>query len=204
MEIYSTEEQQEQAIVSFIQRYWIAFVVLIIVVIGLSAGWYYYQDVQTQKASQASMAFAQLIEKTPEKGQVEAFKAFSEKYKGVNDYPAMAQLVLASKLVKAKQYKQAEAALKQAVAQSEKPVKSLSALRLARLQLQLKQYAHAFESLKTVTDKAFKGTASALKGDIYFAQGKMAQAKNAYQQALADGAGRDSTIQLKLDNLSGE
>ncbi|MFM2486467.1 YfgM family protein [Celerinatantimonas yamalensis] len=206
MEIYATEEQQEQAVLGFLQRYWIAIVALIVIVLVGGAGWFWYQhqiDSQTQTASQ-SYQDTLLKAAQADKVNPDVFKAYAKKYQGAGSYPQMAQLMLANRLVQDKHYVQAATALSSVVTVADEPIKSLAALRLARVQSQLKNYDAAMKTLDGINLPSFKGIVESLKGDVWVAKGNVGQARNAYQQALADGEGSDPALQQKIDNLAGE
>ena len=70
-----------------------------------------------------------------------------------------------------------------------------------------KKYDEALKLLDTEHPEAFTGLFADLKGDIFVAQGKMAEAKAAYKQALeklpAAGTYR-AIVQVKLDGLGGD
>jgi predicted negative regulator of RcsB-dependent stress response len=87
---------------------------------------------------------------------------------------------------------------------SDDSVKSIAQLQLAGLQFEEKKYDDALKTLAEKHDPAFDGLLSDLKGDILVAQGKPAEAKKAYAEALAKldekGKFRKYTEQ-KLDAL---
>ncbi|CAG9297464.1 YfgM family protein [Celerinatantimonas diazotrophica] len=203
MEIYSTEEQQEQAIIGFLQRYWIALVAVIIIVIAASVGWFLYQDHQNNTALQASTAF-EAIMKSSSDDKVVQLQSFIDKYPNAKSYPYMARMVLAKLFVNNNKYQQAADALSVVAQKADEPLRSLAMLRLARVQLALKKDQAALATLNGITGKPYKGSVEALKGDVYVAKGNIGEARDAYQQAIADGDGSDPSLQLKLDNLAGE
>ncbi|MFM2482865.1 YfgM family protein [Celerinatantimonas sp. YJH-8] len=209
MEIYSTEEQQLQAVKGILQRYWIAIAVAIVVVIAAAIGWSIYQSHQSQKTVLASQAYQHLLLESAKGNDVtaEALEQFISTYQGAGNYAQLAQLILANKQVAQKQYKEASVTLQRVIARSEQPVQGLAVIRLARVLIQLKQYDNALATLRQLKGKAFKGIVAALNGDIYVAQGtpdSIKAARDSYQDAIADGQGIDPTVQLKLDNLAGE
>lgn len=203
MEIFSTEEQQEQAIISFLQRYWIALVAVIVIVIAASVGWFLYQDHQDDRALQASAAF-ETIMKSDAGDKVAQLQSFIDKYPDARSYPYMARMVLAKSFVDQKKYEQAADVLSVVREKADEPLRSLAMLRLARVQLALNKGQDALATLNAITGKLYKGSVEAIKGDVYAAEGHIGKARDAYQQAIADGNGSDPSLQLKLDNLAGE
>lgn len=81
-------------------------------------------------------------------------------------------------------------------------VKTIAILQLAALKLEDKQYDEALKVLANAKEPGFTGLVEDLKGDILMAQGKKADARKAYQEALknleADGEYRKLT-EYKLD-----
>lgn len=204
MEIYATEEQQLQAVKGIVQRYWIAIVAAVVVIFAAAIGWTLYQQHQAEQAQQASVEFSQLLANDGKDADAEALNQFISEHQGAKNYPVMMGLIAANKEVAQQQYKEAAETLKTVAALAEEPLKSIAQLRLARIQLQLKQYDAALASLTSVKDEAFKGAVATVRGDIYVAKGNPGEARNAYQQALTSKVGAGPAIQQKLDNLVGE
>jgi predicted negative regulator of RcsB-dependent stress response len=71
-------------------------------------------------------------------------------------------------------------------------MRSVAMLQLAAMHLEAKQYDDALKVLADKHDAAFDGLFSDLKGDALMAQGKQADAKVAYKEALSklDDKGR--------------
>jgi predicted negative regulator of RcsB-dependent stress response len=91
-------------------------------------------------------------------------------------------------------------------------VRDLARLRLAALLLDEKDYDGAMKALATAPAAPFLPRFGELKGDILASQGKTAEAKAAYESAMATldagdkSASRDSyreVLQAKLDALGG-
>ena len=84
------------------------------------------------------------------------------------------------------------------------PVKAVASLQLATLHLDAKDYTNAEKVLSAKLDQGYMGLKNALLGDVYVAQGKAAEAKKAYENALTylDKEGRLRLFtQQKLDSL---
>lgn len=83
-------------------------------------------------------------------------------------------------------------------------LRDIARLRLAGVLLDEKSYAEAMKLLETKPEESMTGLYADLRGDILAAQGKHADARNAYQLALdrSDaGSPYRATLQLKLDSL---
>ena len=98
---------------------------------------------------------------------------------------------------------QAESVLKEALAQANDEVLSaVSALRLAAVQLQQKQFDAALQTLGGVKGEAWNSRKSLLVGDIQLAKGDKAAAQQAYQQAKQGASQTEQQlIQVRLNNL---
>ena len=148
-------------------------------------GWQIYQHQQNAKASQLYEALQQLKE-TDTKAVREISGQLIDKYSGTT-YAGRAAVLAARANYKANDRKSAAAQLQWALDNgSEDAVKSIAALQLAGLQLENKQYDSALKTLATRNDDGFKGLISDLKGDVLVAQGKKAEARKYYLDALAN------------------
>jgi len=82
----------------------------------------------------------------------------------------------------------------------------IARLRLTQLLLNEAQYQQALEFAEQSETAAFDSLFTELRGDIYAAQGQVAQARAAYQSALlklSPGEPRQVLLQLKLDDMAG-
>lgn len=83
-------------------------------------------------------------------------------------------------------------------------LRDLARLRLAGVLLDEKGYEEALKVLETKPADSMNALYADLRGDILLAQGKHAEARNAYQLALdrtEAGSAYRATVQLKLDSL---
>ena len=89
---------------------------------------------------------------------------------------------------------------------SEEELKAIARFRIAQVLLDDKQYDEALKALDVKTDEAFAPLYADLRGDILASAGKNADARSAYQTALAKldaKSGYRAFIQAKLDALGG-
>lgn len=205
MEIYSSEEQQVEAIKRFWQQYGKAIVAG--VAIGLVAlyGFRYYQAQQRSNAETASAGFNQLIEQR-ESGNPEDWLAQAQGFIAKSDdntYAIFAALVAAKEAVDAQKPDVATERLQWAVTHAkDSSVKAIAQLRLARIQKDQGNYDAALTTLNTAVPESFVALQAELKGDILLLSGKAAEAKTAYQQALAVAGENAQLLQVKLDDLA--
>lgn len=123
---------------------------------------------------------------------------------GSTVYAALASLRAAKTDIDAGDLKAAEAQLTWAVDHaSQKELALLARVRLAGVLLDEKQYDQALTVLKVDAPAAFESEFADRRGDIYAAQGKLADARAEYSQALSKAGAQASRglIQMKLDSL---
>ncbi len=211
MATYDLEEQEQ---IDALKHFWrdygrlvIAAVVAFVVGVGGTQGWKYYKRTQAESASQQFVK----LEEAVEKGDVNEIRNVADGIIadfGATAYAPMAALVVAQTEYEAGELDAAKARLQWAIdnAASEE-VQMLARLRLAAVLLDQEQYDAALQLLDQKVTQALSGAYADLRGDILVAQGKPAEARAQYQQAL-DQAQDDSAwrnvVQLKLDALSGE
>lgn len=166
-------------------------------------GWKYYQHKQALEASVQYEALTQLDVKDI-KGVRSISGQIMEKYAGT-PYAARAALIAAKANYAANDAKSAKAQLEWALSHAqEDALRAIAQLQLAALQYDEKQYDAALKTLAEKHDAGFDGLFADLKGDILAAQGKKAEARTAYAEALAklDAEGRyHRYTERKLDAL---
>ncbi len=147
-------------------------------------GWKYYQHRQALEASVQYEALTQLDIKDVK--QVRSISGqLMEKYSGT-PYAARAALMAARANYEAGDAKSAHSQIEWAMAHArEDAVKAIALLQLASLQFEDKKYDEALKTIGEKHDAAYDGLLLDLKGDILVAQGKPADAKKAYTEALA-------------------
>ena len=205
MEIYSTEEQQEEAIKKAIKDNWLVVVVGATLGLGGVYGWRYYDA--SVKATQAahSDAYAEVVEKVGQDGQ--DIVAMSNQYIDSHDnqsYTVMLAMYAAKEAVAKKDYTEASKQLKWAADNAQdKSFKAVVQIRLARVQAEMDQLDDALATLSGTFPESFKAQLEETKGDIYLKKGDKDKARMAYQAAADnDGLTGNNGLQFKLDNLA--
>ncbi|WP_299497100.1 tetratricopeptide repeat protein [uncultured Shewanella sp.] len=204
MEIYSTEEQQVDAIKQFWKDYGTSIVIGAVVGLGGLFGWNYYSDHQVKQTETASEAFQALTVSGETEAQLlTGAENFSKNY-SESGYQALIELMVAKAAVEQEDYDKAMTALKSVIASDpDQSLVMLASIRLARVQAQQGQFAAAIATLDQVSAPAFFAQRDELKGDFLVQQGEMEQAKTAYQSAIDEGGLATSpALQMKLDNLN--
>ena len=203
MEIYSSEEQQVEAI----KRFWNEYGKAILggVVIGLAAlyGWRYYQAEQRASAEALSGSYAQLIQQqsSNEEWLAQAQSFIAEQ--GSSSYAVFAALLAAKEAVNASNLPEAIKQLSWVQQNTtDASVKAIAQIRLARVQRETGDYAAALATLNQTVPVSFAAQQAELKGDVLQASGDLPAAKAAYQQALAQAGQNTQLLQIKLDELA--
>ncbi|MBK8637446.1 MAG: tetratricopeptide repeat protein [Chromatiaceae bacterium] len=205
MNAYETDEEKVEAIKGWWKENGISVVGGLAIGLAAVFGWRAWVDHQEGMAQQASSAFEQLVA-TVEAGNAAAARTQAalllEKH-GETPYGALANLMLARVEMVTKQPEAARKALEQAMAKAPDPgLARVAALRLVRL-LMAQGDLEAAATLIAQQDQgtAFKGDFAALRGDLALAAGRAAEARAAYDQAIALGAANAALLQLKVENL---
>lgn len=179
---------------------------IVLALVLIYAAWQGYQYMQHQKAVEASDLYQKLV-------QLDSNKADLIKFEGaklMNDYASTpyagrAAVLLAKTSFQSDDIKSAKSQLEWAIANAqEDAVKAIARLELSTLLLSEKDYDGAEKLLTADIDPGYIGLKESLVGDIYIAQGKTKEAKQAYENALAklDRDGRLYLLtQQKLDAL---
>jgi predicted negative regulator of RcsB-dependent stress response len=136
----------------------------------------------------------------------DAMAQLADKYAGTG-YAPRAALLVAALLFEGGDKPGAQAQLAFVLERTgEDELKQIARLRLAAVQLDDKQYDEALRTLDAKHDEAFAGVYADLRGDILVAAGRTAEARTAYQTALARLDPRSAyrnLVQVKLDSVGG-
>lgn len=200
MDIYSTEEQQAEAIKRFFRENGLSLALGVAIGLGGLYGWKAYNQSQITTAENASDAYTQLVEGGAVLGAADTFIA---EHKDTN-YSVLAAFVAAKEAVEKDQLDVASEKLSWVVENvNNADLKATATTRLARVQIAQQQYDQALSTLNGKFADSFTATVAELKGDIYTAQGDVNQARTAYQ-AAADAGGLENNplLQIKLDDLA--
>lgn len=184
----------------------LAVAVFAAVLVGMQS-WRYYQKSQQQQAAQVYEALQNGVQGKDIKRVREAAGQLIEKYPAT-PYAARAALLVAGANYELGDAKSAKAQLQWVIEHAkEDGARDIARLRLAGMQLDDKNYAEAMKLLEASHQKSFDGLFADLKGDVLAAQGKIADARTAYNTAL-EKIDEKSTyrqiVQMKLDSLGAQ
>ncbi|HZX71873.1 MAG TPA: tetratricopeptide repeat protein [Rhodanobacter sp.] len=180
------------------------------VLIGLVGifGWQQWQKHQAGNQSEASQLYeqAKVAELT---GKADVAAQLTDQLKkdyAKSPYAVFAVSDLARQQVRGKQLKEAAASLQWAESHAtDAPLKSLTLLRIARVELASKQAKAALATLDRIPADSFKGLAQELRGDALVKLGRQDDARKAYHTAmsvLSEDAPQRGALQMKLDDLA--
>lgn len=204
MEIYSTEDQQVDAIKQFWKDY--ATPIVIGAVVGLAGlyGWSHYANAKVDNAELASESYQQLVTENLSADKLSAAVAKYDKEHSLPAYQAMLNLTFAKTAAEAGDFVKAEQALQKVIDTNPGADMAVVArLRLARVQAQQGELDKALATLDQVKDMAFAAKRDELKGDFLVRLDKDSEAREAYQAAInAGGLQMSPELQMKIDNLN--
>ena len=200
MDIYSTEEQQAEAIKRFFRENGISLALGILVGLGGLYGWKVYNQNQITTAEKASDSYTALVESDDVLSSADAFISENKD----TNYATLAAFVAAKDAVEAKKLDVASEKLSWVVSNTPNTeLKAIAITRLARVQIAQTKYDDALTTLNAPLPEAFNANVAELKGDIYTELGNKDQARTAYQAAIdAGGLTSNPLLQIKLDDLA--
>ncbi len=173
------------------------------------AGFQYWKNHTAKQSAEAAAHFENMnnaLEAGDTKAAREQGALLVDKY-GTTPYATRAAMLIASINVQGKDTKSAKAQLQWVVDNSkEAALRDVSRLRLAGLLLDEKDYEGALKQLNAAHTDAYAPRFDDLKGDVYLAQGKTAEAREAYSAAYArlkDDNPLHGVVEMKLDSLGG-
>jgi len=201
MNEYETEEQQVEALKKWWKENGTSLIVGLFVGVSVLFGWRYYMDQKNVHAVQASDMYMLIM-------QSAALKTIDDKTVDLNNqlindyadtpYAALSSLALAKVEYEKDNIEAAAEQLELAVKHAnDEETKQIASLRLASVLIEQKKYEEASTILNMAHDSAFDAQYEELKGDLFMAQGDVAQARIAYDKAI-DLQGLDASKWLKL------
>jgi predicted negative regulator of RcsB-dependent stress response len=207
VEVYTTEEQQVEAI----KKWWSdnkwSLIGGVVIGVGALLGGRAWMDNQRSYAETASAIYQVMLEQVSQGQNAEAATQGAQLLGQFADtgYASLAALSMAKIKVEAGDNAAASAHLRWALDNSKvDAVRHEARLRLARLMLSDSKYDDALAVLNGVEAGVYESSYQQLKGDIYVAMGQPESARTAFTRALASAMpgerGRE-LLQMKLDNL---
>jgi predicted negative regulator of RcsB-dependent stress response len=207
----STLDLQEQEQVDALKNWWgvngkWVIGAAVIALLGFS-GMQLWKNHQAEQAGEAAKLFAEVMKQTTSndpKRVNDAAAALVDKF-GSSAYAPRAQLLAVQANLQVKDTTRAKTQLQWIVEHAAEPaLQDAARLKMASLLLDEKKFDEALTQLNATHPEAFTGLYSDLKGDVLAAQGKTAEAREAYKLALNKIDAKSmyrNLVQLKLDGL---
>jgi predicted negative regulator of RcsB-dependent stress response len=206
---YDLEEQEQLAdLKAFWTKYGNVLSWVLIIALASYAGYNFWNHHQRTQAADASALYEEQQKSLGDKdnAKVQRIAADIESKFGGTAYGQMAALTAAKGAFDANDMKTAKTQLQWVVEHGTDDYKSIAKLRLAGILLDEKAYDEGLKLLATEFVPQFAGAVADRKGDILVAQNKLAEARTAYQAALAamdkKNPGRQ-LVQVKLESIGG-
>jgi predicted negative regulator of RcsB-dependent stress response len=179
-------EEKISDIKEFLANKW--KIIVAVIVIGLLAfyGWRYWQSYKLAKTIESSDRYEQLIAKLDKNNldSVNDLVSFAQDDNTI--YSVFANLRAAKFYVEElKDYQIAEKLLSDVLDKTDSEIiKSISYIRIAKIQYQLERYQEMLATLNKVTEKGWEPVVNDLRGDAYMKMNNYAEAVAAYKAVL--------------------
>ena len=180
------EQEQLDQIKHFWAKYGNAISAVLIVVFGSIAAWNGWQYWQNKQGAEVAVLFDE-FERATKAGEFERMQRAlgdMQKQYGGTVLTAQAALLAAKTHVDREQNEPARAALAWvAESASDDALKAIARLRLSALDIQAQAWDAALSQLAAPVPVAFAGLVADRRGDVFMAQGKTEEARQAYEAA---------------------
>ncbi len=205
MEVYTTENEQVDALRRFFAENGKALAVGIVLGIGALVGWRYWQSHQNASMMAASESYEQAIAALASNKAEDAATAEKFIQANSNSYGVFAALQLARHFVEQGDFAKAEQHLVMAQSQAkDENLQAIVNLRLARVQLQENKLDEALKTLDGVKGEGWMAMMQDVRGDVLLAKGDSKGAREAYSKGIESNASQAlaAVLRMKLNNLS--
>ncbi len=208
MDLYSSEQEQVEAIKKWLKENGTAIVVGLAIGIGGISGWRYWQAHKDGRAEAASALFAQAVAaaKSEQSGKAgQAAKQVLSEY-GDTFYADFAALMLAKLAVEEQDLPSARQHLERVTVSGDATLARLARMRLVRIHLAAGKPQQAWAEIEELPSSDHSAALAELRGDVLLAQGKTEEAGKQYLEAHAQAEPHEQqdesgTLALKLANL---
>jgi predicted negative regulator of RcsB-dependent stress response len=201
---YHSDQEQVEAL----KRWWDenGRSVIAGVIIGLGAllGWRGWVNYQENRAEAASIHYASLRDAV-ERGDAQAIEANAKALEdsfASTPYASLAALQLAKLKAEAGDLEASATQLRWAIDNTpQEVVKCLAKLRLARVMIAQGRHDQALSIVKGEFPAAFSSLAEEIRGDALVAEGRIAEARQAYDRAILTASGDVEYLRMKRADL---
>jgi len=179
--------------------------------IGGLFGWRQWQSYDTGYGEKASVLYEEMLAAVRVNRVVRAEEIAAELARdyGRTPYDDQARLIMARVKLERSLPDEAIGYLEQAIKEAGSDgIAQVARLRLGRVLIQQEKYEDALKALPLPKDSAFAARFHEVRGDAYYAMGKLEEARTEYAAALeaaeADGVVDPQFLQAKLNEAGGE
>lgn len=204
MNEYLSDKEQIELFKTWWKDYGRGIALAVVLGLGIGFGWRYWNARQLQNEATASALYQQVLfsdEKGDVSTAVQTASLLTEKFSS-SPYSSLASLLLAKDAVANNNLTLALVKLNWVIANSkEARLRQIARIRAARIFITQKQFDQATAILAIVDDKAFAPMIAEVRGDIFSAQGKKAEASKEYDLAskgMQDAGVSDPLLQMKI------
>ncbi|HEY0211276.1 YfgM family protein [Acerihabitans sp.] len=206
MEVYSSENEQREALGRFFADNGKALVIGVVIGIAALVGWRYWHNHQNDAMMASSASWQQVnqaLTHDAAPAAVDAAQKFADANN--NNYGALTSMDLARFYVDNGNFAAAEKQLQKALTQTnEENLEALIYVRLARVQLEAKNVDGALKTLEKETHAGWSALVEDARGDAQVIKGNNQAAREAYDKALKANPPQalQALLRMKLNNLS--
>lgn len=203
MSDYKTDDEKVEELKAWWKENGTSVVAGVALAIAGLFGWEYWKDYQANTAAEASELYATVNKtQTAVEQMLPNVQTLQSGYAST-PYAATASLKLAQQYAEKGEYEPATAALRWVLDNSkEAAFQHIASIRLARVQLAMGKPDDALATANKAFPAAYQSLVEELKGDVYTAQNKVAEARSAYDKAMLSSTGGSvELIKMKRDNL---
>ncbi len=207
MDEFSTEDEQVEEIRKWWSENWKQVIGGLVVGLALIFGWRGWTSAQQVTAERASVQY-ELLQAAVDANDIasaEGIVAVLEENYAKTPYLQQAYLALARMRVESGDLDGAATMLESSLDAKDKELARVARLRLAKIRLQQGEFDAALQLLDGRTDGPFAGLYADVRGDVLAAAGRNAEARQAYEDALAidnENLVNREFVEMKLAMLS--
>lgn len=205
-----TDQQQAEQVKGWLRQNGLFLVAGVVLGLGALFAWNQWNRYQERTAEEASTVYETFLQavraKRPDRAE-EGMASLAADF-GSSPYADQGRMIMARVYMDQGQPEKAAESLRLVVSGGKSPeFRSIARLRLARVLVVQEKYDEALGTLVDPGSRAFAPAFHDVRGDVYYAMGKLAEARSEYEQALngeVASAVLDRTfVQAKLDDLGG-